>query len=103
MSMTPPSSIVIRTIMLLLLLGSRTRPTAAGTNHTHTAGARPHCRSAGSARRHGPRVPYRHFTILSPVWKEEVCFLSFQSHSPLRHKQCGGRLPPAPAEGPYLS
>src|SRR5699024_5986724 len=53
MSMTPPSSIVIRTIMLLLLLGSRTRPEAAGTNHTHSR-ARPSRRSAGSARRRKP-------------------------------------------------
>src|SRR5699024_9538798 len=53
MSITPPSSIVIRTIVLLLLLGSRTRPEAAGTNHTHRR-ARPHCRSAGSARRRKP-------------------------------------------------
>ena len=51
--MTPPSSIVIRTIMLLLLLGSRTRPEAAGTNHTHSR-ARPSRRSAGSARRRKP-------------------------------------------------
>ncbi len=39
--------------MLLLLLGSRTRPEAAGTNHTHSR-ARPSRRSAGSARRRKP-------------------------------------------------
>ena len=39
--------------MLLLLLGSRTRPEAAGTNHTPSR-ARPSRRSAGSARRRKP-------------------------------------------------
>src|SRR5699024_9157742 len=42
------------------------------TIHTAAPGpaAGPQALPAGASR----RVPYRHFTILSPVWKEEVCF-----------------------------